>query len=77
MNEERRDNERHATRGNIHLDLGGISYLTIMRNLSQTGCMVEAAGLPASVGMRCEIALMPGYRASGRIARHMMMAIRL
>ena len=68
MNTERRDAERLAARGNIRLEMGGISYLAVIRNLSQTGCMVEAAGLPESVGLRCEVPLMPGYKASGRIA---------
>ena len=68
MNTERRDSERLAAQGNVHLDLGGISYMVVMRNLSQTGCMVEATDLPASVGMRCDIGLMPGYKATGRIA---------
>lgn len=68
MNVERRNKERLTTRGSVRFDLGGISHFGTMRNLSQTGCMIESPSLAAEIGERCEVALMPGYSTSGRVA---------
>ena len=68
MDGERRNTERLATRGSVRFELGGVSHFGTMRNLSQTGCMIESPGLAAEIGERCEVTLMAGYSASGRVA---------
>ena len=68
MNSERRNTERLTTRGSVRFELGGISHFGAMRNLSQAGCMIESPSLAAEIGERCEVTLMPGYSASGRVA---------
>ena len=68
MNEERRHSERAVTRGSVRFELRGVSYFGTMRNLSQAGCMIESANLAAEIGERCEVTLLPGYSASGRVA---------
>ncbi len=68
MNTDRRSAERRTTRGSVRVEIQGHNFFGTMRNLSQAGCMIEAAQLAAKVGARCEVTLLPGYSASGRIA---------
>lgn len=68
MDGERRNTERLTTRGSVRFELGGVSHFGIIRNLTQTGCMIESHALAAEIGERCEVTLMPGYSASGRVA---------
>ncbi|MBX7458545.1 PilZ domain-containing protein [Qipengyuania sp. 1NDH17] len=68
MSIERRNTERMTTRGSVRFELGGISHFGTMRNLSQAGCMIESPNLAAEIGERCEVTLLPGYSASGRVA---------
>ena len=68
MSAERRDAERLTTRGSVRFEIGGISHFGTMRNLSQTGCMIESPDLSAEIGARCEVSLLSGYSASGRVA---------
>lgn len=68
MNSERRAWQRSATREIVRFELAGLACAGTMRNLSQLGCMIEAVGLSAEIGVRCEVSLLPGYTASGRVA---------
>lgn len=68
MTVERRESERLTARGSVRLAVGGISYFGTLRNLSQAGCMIESADFPTEIGARCEVYLLPGYAASGRVA---------
>lgn len=68
MHTERRNEDRQSTRGSVRFEMSGQARFGIMRNLSQFGCMIESGGVLAEVGERCEIALLPGYVVSGRVA---------
>ena len=68
MLEDRRSELRKDTQESVRFELGGILHFGNMRNLSQLGCMIESPNLSAEIGARCEIRLMPGYIASGRVA---------
>ena len=65
--EERRSGPRVATEEGVAIETGGFTGLATIRNLSQAGCMIECAGFEASIGDHCELALYPGFPASGRI----------
>ena len=68
MKDERRYTPRSETRQSVRFDLGGRLCFGTMRNLSQSGCMIESPGIDVEIGSRCEIRLVPGYVANGRIA---------
>lgn len=68
MYTERRNEDRRESKESVRFELGGQLHFGTMRNLSQAGCMIESPGIEAEIGARCEIRLIPGYVASGRIA---------
>lgn len=68
MTQDRRKQERSATRESVRFELAGVLHFGTMRNLSRHGCMIESPALEAAIGQRCEIRLLPGYVVSGRIA---------
>ena len=68
MYTERRNEDRRDSKESVRFELGGQLHFGTMRNLSQAGCMIESPGIEAEIGARCEIRLIPGYVASGRIA---------
>lgn len=68
MEVERRNKQRVTTQGSVRFEIDGIAHFGTMRNLSQTGCMIETPEFVAEIGQRCEVALLPGYSASGRVA---------
>ncbi|MBX7528038.1 PilZ domain-containing protein [Qipengyuania vesicularis] len=68
MYTERRNEDRRDSKESVRFELCGQLHFGTMRNLSQAGCMIESPGIEAEIGARCEIRLIPGYVASGRIA---------
>ena len=65
---DRRTEARSPTHDTVAFEVGGQTFDAKMRNLSQSGCMIECSDAEAEIGQFCEIVLRPEFPASGRIA---------
>ena len=65
---DRRRQSRAAASGNVRIVVDGETSWCAIRNLSSSGCMVEAATCPSRVGSDVELVLLPNYRVTGQVA---------
>ena len=65
---ERRKEPRWGAVGRVRMRIGDRSVLCRMRDISQTGCMVESPAFALSLGTRVEFDLGLGVLIEGEIA---------
>ena len=65
---DRRKDQRSITREAVRARIAGRDAECIMRNLSQSGCLVEGAALPAEIGAPITIVLSEHLSVDGQIA---------
>ena len=65
---DRRKEDRSQTRETIRATIAGVDTLCTMRNLSQSGCMIEGGALPGEIGAPVTIQLMADLAVSGEVA---------
>ena len=65
---DRRKDNRSPTRKTIRATIAGVDTLCTMRNLSQSGCIIEGGALPGDIGAPVTIQLMTDLSVSGEVA---------
>ncbi|MDG5751881.1 PilZ domain-containing protein [Qipengyuania sp. XHP0211] len=65
---DRRKKDRSQTREAIRATIAGTDTVCTMRNLSQSGCMIEGDALPGNVGAPVTIQLTADLVVSGEVA---------
>ncbi len=65
---DRRKDNRSPPRETVRATIAGVDTLCTMRNLSQSGCMIEGGALPGDIGAPVTIELMPDLAVSGEVA---------
>lgn len=65
---DRRKETRSPTRETVRATIAGADTVCTMRNLSQSGCMIEGETLPGEIGAAVTIHLMIDLAVSGEVA---------
>ena len=65
---DRRKEYRSPTRETICATIAGADTVCTMRNLSQSGCMIEGNALPGEIGAAVTVQLMTDLAVSGEVA---------
>ena len=65
---DRRKEDRSRTRETVRATIAGVDTLCIMRNLSQSGCMIEGGALPGDIGAPVTVQLTADLAVSGEVA---------
>lgn len=65
---DRRKEDRSLTRETIHATIAGTDTICAMRNLSQSGCMIEGDALPGEIGSAVTIQLLTDLAVCGEVA---------
>lgn len=65
---DRRKEDRSETRETLRATIAGAEVICSMRNLSQSGCMIEGETLPGEIGAPVTIHLMKNLRVEGEVA---------
>ncbi len=65
---DKRREVRKLAAGDVRIAVGGVWCPCAIRNLSSSGCMVEATRLSVAVGATIELVLAPDCVVSGEIA---------
>ena len=65
---DRRKENRSQTRESLRARIAGIEVACVMRNLSQSGCLIDGTALPGDIGAPVAIDLLPGLTVEGEVA---------